>query len=610
MLRHTRRLLDVYRERGKLDGMLAERKILPLSGIRFTEQEREVYDRLETYCKELARRLATGRDARGRSAIGFYLSFLRLRFASSLYAIRETIRRRIERVEATLQAHEWIGPDLTEEDIPSLAEIIEEGDDDTEVVTTLLKDRSPDDLSWEREHLKGMMRCLEDLSGQPSKMTELLTILQHRRIEGIDRIRQTVVFTRFFDTLTDIVDRLRRASPRMRIGTYSGKGGQYLNPVNLTLVGTERDAIKHRFLRGEIDVLVCTDAAAEGLNLQTADFLVNFDLPWNPMKVEQRIGRIDRIGQKNETIYVSNLCYVGSAEETVYGRLWQRLTQAGAVVGTQQISLLPVTTEEFHELAENPSFVSKLEKLAKERALLFQRQTASREIPPDELYEIYTRMEQEESSRKVPVGLDTIWDVISGSQCLRDLGCNQVGIPEKRVLKLANIPGVVDGTALTTSRETFEEGAPDLEGRLHFATFGDPVFEAILEKVEDYGLPDCIRRLEVNVPEIHAVMAGYAVATFDDEGNPACRLVTSYDETAGLIIDDERELSNDDTVSALDALEELASEEYRNHLAIPAIEAENERAGRSQLLLDYLTIVGLRMLSVNDGLILMVTEGF
>jgi superfamily II DNA/RNA helicase len=53
-----------------------------------------------------------------------------------------------------------------------------------------------------------------------------------------------------------------------------------------------REEVKRRFVNGDIDVLLCTDAAAEGLNLQTADLLVNFDLPWNPMKVEQRIGRI------------------------------------------------------------------------------------------------------------------------------------------------------------------------------------------------------------------------------------------------------------------------------------------------------------------------------
>ena len=64
------------------------------------------------------------------------------------------------------------------------------------------------------------------------------------------------------------------------------------------------------------------------------------------MKVEQRIGRIDRISQEYADIYVLNLCYAGSAEHIVYGRLLTRLTEIGAIMGTQQLSLLPVTREE------------------------------------------------------------------------------------------------------------------------------------------------------------------------------------------------------------------------------------------------------------------------
>src|SRR5690606_21326610 len=130
-----------------------------------------------------------------------------------------------------------------------------------------------------------------------------------------------------------------------RLGVYSGQGAEYYDPQLRTMRTVEREEVKALFLQGELDVLVCTDAAAEGLNLQTADLLVNFDLGWNPMKIEQRIGRIDRIGQRHEDIYVLNLCYAGSAEEEVYGRLLQRLESINQVVGAQQISLLPVTPE-------------------------------------------------------------------------------------------------------------------------------------------------------------------------------------------------------------------------------------------------------------------------
>ena len=123
--------------------------------------------------------------------------------------------------------------------------------------------------------------------------------------------------------------------------------------------------------------------------MQTADLLVNFDLPWNPMKVEQRIGRIDRIGQEHTHIYVLNLCYVDSAEHIVYGRLLTRLADIGAIVGTQQLSLLPVTREEFQQLADKALTETELERRARERALLARRRTASMEMSPQDLYHTY-----------------------------------------------------------------------------------------------------------------------------------------------------------------------------------------------------------------------------
>ena len=68
-----------------------------------------------------------------------------------------------------------------------------------------------------------------------------------------------------------------------------------------------RDDAKRRFREKQADVLLCTDAAAEGLNFQFCGALVNYDMPWNPMRVEQRIGRIDRLGQQYPIIKIINL---------------------------------------------------------------------------------------------------------------------------------------------------------------------------------------------------------------------------------------------------------------------------------------------------------------
>jgi len=341
MLRHTRRLLEIYRDNGQLQQNLAERHVLPIPRIVFTPLERHIYDQLEEYCQGLAGQIRAHGDSQARQMVSFLLSFLRLRFASSLYAFRETLQNRLRKVEATLRSQSVAAVDEPEPGAASLEDLVYDGEDEDDLpaAESLLKNRTPEDLEWERDRLKDMISGMADLTGPSSKMQELLKTLDRRKHRQTGRIQQTVIFTRFYDTLTDIVSRLRQADQRMFIGTYSGRGAEYFDPGTGQMAGVDREEVKERFLRGEIDVLVCTDAAAEGLNLQTADLLINFDLGWNPMKVEQRIGRIDRIGQKHGHVYVLNLCYAGSAEEIVYGRLLSRLAEADMIVGAQQVSL-------------------------------------------------------------------------------------------------------------------------------------------------------------------------------------------------------------------------------------------------------------------------------
>lgn len=210
---------------------------------------------------------------------------------------------------------------------------------------------------------------LYDAAPPSSKTQVLLGYVQQRRAASRPgRVAQTVIFTQFWDTLEDLVGRLRQAESKLPVGTYSGRGGQYTDPQTGKLVGTERDEIKQRFLRGEIDILVCTDAA-EGLNLQTADFLVSFDLPGNPANLEQRIGRIDRIGQLHTDIYVQHFCYLGSVEEIVYDRLLNRLGSMISVVGDQPVSLLPVTEEDFRRLATGEVTEAQLKGEARQNGL-------------------------------------------------------------------------------------------------------------------------------------------------------------------------------------------------------------------------------------------------
>lgn len=378
----------------------------------------------------------------------------------------------------------------------------------------------------------------------------------------------------------------------MLVGTYSGRGAEYLDPGTGQMVGVDREEVKERFLRGEIDVLVCTDAAAEGLNLQTADLLINFDLGWNPMKVEQRIGRIDRIGQKHKDIFVQNLCYLGSAEEIVYGRLLSRLAEANLIVGTQQVSLLPVTPEEFQQLAEGVMTQEELTAIARERIEMRRKQTESMEISPQDLYDIYMRMAR--ASNPAPVNLAAIWETLSGSQYLKDLGCVVSNEPERPVLSLFGLEHIPDGAVLTVSRDLYEEGLADGGTRVHFASYGDPFFDAVLQHFGDFDLPACIHRISVPVHGMDDVeMVGYAVACQGPGGSGEVRLIRSWPDLAGLQLAEAVSLTEAEVGPLREQLKRMAWEEIQPYLAADRIERGNIRAAHAHEMLNYLVARGL-----------------
>ena len=130
-------------------------------------------------------------------------------------------------------------------DATELESLVHEAEEEEgrEAEQAILKNRSPEDLEWERQHLTEMLSAIQDLSGHSSKMLELLGALEERRIKGTGRIRQTVVFTRFLDTLTEIVDTLRQVHPDILLGTYSGKGSHYTDFETKRLLGIDREEV-------------------------------------------------------------------------------------------------------------------------------------------------------------------------------------------------------------------------------------------------------------------------------------------------------------------------------------------------------------------------------
>jgi superfamily II DNA/RNA helicase len=141
-----------------------------------------------------------------------------------------------------------------------------------------------------------------------------------------------IIFSQYYDTAAWIADRLAERLPEEPIAVYAGAGRSRLSRDGQR-TQVERETIKRAVKERTVRLVVATDAACEGLNLQTLGTLINVDLPWNPSRLQQRIGRIQRIGQARTSVDMLNLVYQGTRDERVYDRLSQRMRDRYDVFG-------------------------------------------------------------------------------------------------------------------------------------------------------------------------------------------------------------------------------------------------------------------------------------
>ena len=189
----------------------------------------------------------------------------------------------------------------------------------------------------ERGVLLRLTQALEANRAQDPKLAAVRRLLVD---EGWLR-HGCIVFSQFYDSVWWLANRLTRDLPDEAIGIYAGAGRSGVLRGGGRFDRQARDALKDAVRRGEVRLLLGTDAASEGLNLQRLGALINLDLPWNPSRLEQRKGRIQRIGQVRSEVDVYNLRYAGSVEDRVHELLSERLENISRLFGQ-----LPDTLED------------------------------------------------------------------------------------------------------------------------------------------------------------------------------------------------------------------------------------------------------------------------
>ncbi|NJK39766.1 MAG: DEAD/DEAH box helicase family protein [Oscillatoriales cyanobacterium SM2_3_0] len=319
MFRHTRDTLRQYYQRGLLDRDIARREVQDNAITLEPEREIPLYQAVSDYVRHFYR-LAQKEE---RKALGFLMTLYRKRLTSSFYAIRESLQRRLE----TLQ--EGQGSSLTTDDLRDL------DDADDAIIEGLESYMEPVDPQ-EIQYLEDLLRQFEN-TGEDTKLSHFIHTLRQELTER----ESAIVFTQYTDTMDYLRENLQQLYGE-RVACYSGRGGElYRNGIWQVV---PKESIKRQFRNGELELLLCTESASEGLNLQTCGVLVNYDMPWNPMRVEQRIGRLDRIGQIHPTVRIHNFYYDGTVEAKVYRKLRDRIDAFTHVVGNLQPILARVPT--------------------------------------------------------------------------------------------------------------------------------------------------------------------------------------------------------------------------------------------------------------------------
>ncbi len=496
-----------------------------------SDEEALLYEAVTRYVAEemnrAERAAAEEGGERRRIAVGFALTTLQRRLASSPAAIHESLKRRLRRLEQKLHEarqtrrvaalEEDLSPYLRGKSVEDLETDLEEQPEAEAqtIVDLATAARTVQELEAEVASLRELTRLAARVraSGTDRKWDQLRAVLEYPEMfDQQGQRRKLVIFTEHRDTLDYLVE---------RIGALFGRPDAVV-AIHGALLREERRKAQAAFLNDpDVLVLVATDAAGEGINLQRAHLMVNYDLPWNPNRIEQRFGRIHRFGQR-ETCHLWNLVAYQTREGAVYQRLFEKLEEARKALGGKvfdvlgraftevQLRELMLEAIRYNSTEEARAWLQRrieqrwddafLKRLVDEYALDATTITASH------LRHLKEAMDRAEARRLVPHFIESFFVAaftrLGGSIVRREPGRYQITHVPVDLRRRDRLIGRGEPVQRVYERICFDKADIHLEGKppATFVAPGHPLLEAVIDLVlERYG--DVLRRGAVLVDE-------------------------------------------------------------------------------------------------------------
>jgi superfamily II DNA/RNA helicase len=299
-----------------------------------TSEEKLLYDKVTHYLTKKRREA----DREANIHVSLALMVMQRRLTSSIYAIKKTLKNRYDALNGLMQQlienpGLWKQRQKLDIDVVDLEDYDELDDQEKEGLENILSDpkkfklfttaKNLTELKEETEQVKELVDMAERLYSQQQEEQKFRKLSELLSSEGVlDKDEKLVIFTEHKDTLLYLENKLSNTG--YKVTTIHG--GKSVD---------ERRAAQNKFA-GDIQIMVATDAAGEGINLQFCRLLINWDIPWNPNRLEQRMGRIHRYGQKRDVL-VFNLVAQNTREGNVLQRLLRKLDTIREQIGDDRV---------------------------------------------------------------------------------------------------------------------------------------------------------------------------------------------------------------------------------------------------------------------------------
>ena len=528
---------------------------------KLTPEEKRLYDKVTDYLMKRREEAKTQNNIH----VSLALMVMQRRLTSSIYAIKNTLTNRYNALKGLLEELNqnpklWNQRQKLELEFDSIDDFDEFNDEERESLETIISDpkkfklfttaKSPAEIREEAEQVKGLVEMAEDLYNKNQEEQKYKKLKELLESEGVlSENEKLVLFTEHKDTLEYLESRLSNNGYKV-VTIHGGKN-------------VDERRVAQNQLAKDAQILIATDAAGEGINLQFCRLLINWDIPWNPNRLEQRMGRIHRYGQK-EDVVVFNMVAQNTREGNVLQRLLEKLDLIREQMGDDRV--YDVISEVFEDVRLDDIVNATFNGEENDYSTAIERQLTTENVAEkikdqkEKLgysnvnYKEAQRLKEDSDEKRLqPIYIKLFFEkafkAIGGEYTEVKTSVYRINkLPESIVTTLRhdyNISADLSDLLLCFNKQVFlEHQSTGAVGKLHYINPGNPIFDSLIKVVRHTFKEEMLKGTILISPEDKEDYFAFFVKSQIVDNRPSKTHDSIADERLGLVFKDKNGVFN------------------------------------------------------------------